>query len=90
MDMIRLNLFRKLHGISPSQARKEGAPLRAFPRLSFQIQLRGVEDMNCKIQQKETFQLIGKEIRVTIENEENKQKIPAFWEESNSNGFTDQ
>ncbi|WP_411764328.1 GyrI-like domain-containing protein [Bacillus atrophaeus] len=27
MDMIRLNLFRKLHGISPSQARKEGAPL---------------------------------------------------------------
>ncbi|MBT2626624.1 hypothetical protein GXP75_19820 [Bacillus sp. HU-1818] len=28
--------------------------------------------MNCKIQQKETFQLIGKEIRVTIENEENK------------------
>lgn len=34
--------------------------------------------------------MIGKEIRVTIENEENKQKIPAFWEESNSNGFTDQ
>ncbi|WP_326938344.1 hypothetical protein [Bacillus atrophaeus] len=46
--------------------------------------------MNCKIQQKETIQLIGKKIRVTIENEENKQKIPAFWEESNSNGFTDQ
>ncbi|WP_326938493.1 hypothetical protein [Bacillus atrophaeus] len=44
--------------------------------------------MNYKIQQKETFQLIGK--GVTIENEENKQKIPAFWEESNSNGFTDQ
>ncbi|WP_420915237.1 GyrI-like domain-containing protein [Bacillus atrophaeus] len=35
MDMIRLNLFRKLHGISPSQARKEGAPLW-FPSTGYE------------------------------------------------------
>ncbi|MDE1361757.1 Regulatory protein SoxS [Bacillus paralicheniformis] len=81
--------FSRLHGISPSQAREKGRTLRAFPRLSFHIQIKGVEDMNYKIVEKEPFQVIGKALEVTVKDDQNKKDIPAFWNELNHNGFTD-
>jgi len=81
--------FSRLHGISPSQAREKGRTLRAFPRLSFHIQIKGVEDMNYKVVEKESFQVIGKALEVTVRNGQNKKDIPAFWNELNHNGFTD-
>ncbi|WP_326098891.1 helix-turn-helix domain-containing protein [Bacillus haynesii] len=41
-----LRAFSRLHGISPSQAREKGRTLRAFPRLSFHIQIKGVLKKN--------------------------------------------
>ncbi|WFA05704.1 AraC family transcriptional regulator [Bacillus sp. HSf4] len=81
--------FSRLHGMSPSQAREEGRTLRAFPRLSFQIQIKGAEDMNYKIVDKESFQVIGKVLEVTVKDGQNQTLIPAFWDELNQNGFTD-
>lgn len=78
--------FRKIHGVNPSEVRKSGIRLKAYPRLSFQIQLKGEKEMNYRIVEKEGFKLIGKSIRVTSENGENFKKIPQFWEESCSNG----
>lgn len=79
--------FRKAHGISPIEVRHSGKTVKAFPKLSFQIQLKGEEEMNYKIIQKEAFQVVGKGIRVSMEN--NNEKIPLFWKESNENGFTE-
>lgn len=78
--------FRSLHGISPSKAKKEGRKLKAFPKISFQIQIRGVVDMEYKIIKKEAFKIIGNEKRVTTENGENLIEIPNFWNESIENG----
>ncbi|ATH94324.1 AraC family transcriptional regulator [Bacillus glycinifermentans] len=81
--------FSKLHGMSPSQAREKGRTLKAFPRLSFQIQIKGAEDMNYKIAQKESFHIMGKAIQTTVNMEQNKVEIPVFWDELNRNGFTE-
>ncbi|UOE95757.1 AraC family transcriptional regulator [Alkalihalobacillus sp. LMS39] len=81
--------FRKLHGITPSQVKTRGMMLKAFPKISFQIQIKGVADMKYKIVEKEAFDIIGKGLRVSLENEENKQAIPAFWDECNSNGVSE-
>nr|WP_279401646.1 AraC family transcriptional regulator [Piscibacillus salipiscarius] len=78
--------FRGVHGMSPSQARKEGRSLKAYPKLSFHIQLKGDEDMNYKIVKKEGFKVVGKEIRASTKGDENLKKIPQFWEESHENG----
>ncbi|RPF53943.1 AraC family transcriptional regulator [Aquisalibacillus elongatus] len=78
--------FRNIHGISPSQARKEGKSLKAFPKLSFQIQLKGDEELNYKIVKKEGFKVVGKELRTSTKGGENLKKIPVFWEESHENG----
>ncbi|MCM3377493.1 regulator [Bacillus licheniformis] len=58
--------------------------LRAFPRLSFHIQIKGVEDMDYKIVEKEPFQVIGKALEVTVKDGQNKKDIPAFWNELNT------
>ncbi len=81
--------FRKLHGIAPSDARKPGVSLKAFPRISFHISLKGDKDMDYRIVEKNAFQVIGKAIETTSVEGENSRDIPKFWQESNQNGTVD-
>lgn len=81
--------FRKLHGVAPSDARKAGVSLKAFPRISFSISLKGDKDMDYRIVEKSAFQVIGKSIRTTSVDGENSREIPEFWQESNQNGTVD-
>jgi AraC family transcriptional regulator len=82
--------FRKTHGVSPSAVRGSGTSLKAFPRISFQIQLKGEKEMDYRIVEKEAFQVIGKGIRVTMACGQNKEDITHFWREVNGNGVAGQ
>lgn len=79
--------FRKTHGISPSAVRRNNQLLKAFPKLSFQIKLKGDEEMDYKIVEKEAFHVVGKSIRTATIDSQNHRDIPAFWDESLKNGF---
>lgn len=57
--------FRKFHGISPSQARKDGAVLKSFSRLSVKISLEGGNVMNYRIEEKPAMLLTGFKRRFT-------------------------
>lgn len=81
--------FRRVHGISPSAAREPGAKLKAHPRISFQLSLKGDKDMDYKIIEKEAFEVVGKSIIVSAKNGENYKNIPLFWKECNENGFSE-
>ena len=81
--------FRKVHGISPSAAREPGVKLKAFPRISFQISLKGDKDMNYMIIEKEAFKVVGKSLRVTTRDGENLKRIPQFWTECYQDGTCD-
>lgn len=78
--------FKKLHGVSPSEARKEGINLKAIPPISFQITVKGEKRMDYKVVKKEEFRVIGVSMRASTENGENLIKIPRFWEEVCANG----
>ncbi|MBO1001242.1 AraC family transcriptional regulator [Pseudogracilibacillus auburnensis] len=82
--------FRKIHGINPTVAKKNSQSLKAYPKLSFQIQLKGDVEMDYKIVEKKTFTVVGKSIRTTTLEGENNKRIAAFWNESNENGFTEE
>jgi AraC family transcriptional regulator len=79
--------FKKVHGISPTAARKPGVPLKAYPRLSFHLSLQGDKDMDYKIVEKGPFQIIGKCIRTTTHDGENRRRIPEFWDECCASGL---
>lgn len=57
--------FQKFHGITPSQARGNGAVLKSFSRLSIKILLEGGSIMNYRIEEKPAMLLTGYKRRFT-------------------------
>lgn len=53
--------FLSLHGITPSNARADGVTLKAYPKISFQISIKGEKEMDYRIESKEAFQVFGYE-----------------------------
>jgi AraC family transcriptional regulator len=64
--------FYHLHGINPSEASKKGTSLKAFPRMTFQLTIRGENAMDYRIEEKNTFTIVGiKERILYVYNGEN-------------------
>ncbi|MCL6660922.1 AraC family transcriptional regulator [Paenibacillus amylolyticus] len=83
--------FQNLHGMTPTLARNAGSELKAFPRISFQIILKGVVGMNYRIEKRDAFQVYGLEDIYrydTIANEEGI-SIPEVWQTISNNGELD-
>ena len=58
--------FHSLHGILPSEARSENTQLKAYPRMAFQLSIKGGCEMNYRIVEKGPFKLVGFKKRVPI------------------------
>jgi AraC family transcriptional regulator len=78
--------FRKVHGISPSEARQPGVRLKAFPRISFHLSLKGDKDMDYRIVEKEAFTVLGRTIDVSCRDGQNLRDIPKFWQTCHQDG----
>lgn len=78
--------FRRVHGITPSAAREPGANLKAYPRISFHLSLKGDKHMDYRIVERKEYEVIGKVIKVSCKDGENFRRIPEFWNECNSDG----
>ncbi|MBB6672060.1 AraC family transcriptional regulator [Cohnella nanjingensis] len=75
--------FRKIHGVSPSEARQPGVSLKAYPRISFHLSLKGDKDMDYRIVEKEGFEVVGKSIRL---KDGEQPRIAELWAASNQDG----
>ena len=51
--------FVAMHGITPSKAREKGISLKAYPRVAFTLSIKGVVEMNYRIEQKTAFTVVG-------------------------------
>ncbi len=58
--------FQQLHGITPSEAKQNGQSLKAFPKMAFQLTIKGGSEMNYRIEEKAPFTIIGLTKRVPI------------------------
>ncbi|MBV7508848.1 GyrI-like domain-containing protein [Bacillus sp. sid0103] len=75
--------FQSLHGITPSEARDNGQPLKAYPRMTFQLIIKGASEMNYRIEEKEAFHIIGIMKRVPIVFQGENPEITAMWKTLN-------
>ncbi|WP_053376294.1 AraC family transcriptional regulator [Paenibacillus sp. FJAT-27812] len=80
--------FQGLHGITPTDAKNNGQPLRAFPRMSFQLTIKGGIEMNYRIEDKEAFRVIGIKKRVPIVFHGVNQEIASMWKSLNEETIT--
>lgn len=78
--------FAKFHGITPSQARRNGGPLKSFSRISVQIVMKGGSVMDYKIVKKKAFRVIERVEKHSIDNGVNKNTIPGFWTRAHADG----
>jgi len=58
--------FKKLHGVIPMSARDIGVRIKVFPKMTFQISIKGDVEMNYRIEQKEAFEVFGIELCTTL------------------------
>ncbi|TDL78555.1 AraC family transcriptional regulator [Peribacillus frigoritolerans] len=71
--------FQNLHGITPSEARNNGQSLKAYPRMTFQLSIKGGSEMNYRIEEKEAFCIVGIKKRVQIQFNGVNQEIASMW-----------
>lgn len=58
--------FHNLHGVLPSEVKKDCTKIKAYPKMMFQLKIEGIEEMNYRILEKEAFKIIGLKKRVGI------------------------
>ena len=73
--------FYAMHGMNPRDVRKSGRKIKAYPRISFEITIKGVEAMNYCVKELGEFRLVGFKERMSMDNGENFKRIPEFWNE---------
>ncbi len=78
--------FQSVHGIAPSALKKEGISVKSFPPITFKITVKGVEEMNYRIETKEAFRIVGVSVPLEKDIEKNFAVIPAKWGEIAANG----
>ena len=78
--------FQSIHGIAPSSVRKGGIALKSYPPISFKIIIKGVEEMNYRIEEKEAFRIVGVSQPLKKEIEKNFTSVPQMWQKASMDG----
>lgn len=75
--------FFNMHGLTPSEARLNGKSLKAYPRMTFQLSIRGGTEMNYRIVEKAPFKIAGIMKRVNIVFEGQNPEIAGMYQSLN-------
>jgi len=72
--------FQGFHGVVPKEARKHGASLKALPPMTFQLTIKGGDEMNYRIEEKSAFQIVGVKKRITLVFEGVNLQMDSLWQ----------
>lgn len=78
--------FSALHGLTPTEAKRAGSSLKAFPKISFQISIKGEKEMNYRIETKEAFDVFGIETISSLTGEKDYLSPAELWQNCQRNG----
>ena len=80
--------FKNLHGIMPMAARKPGTVLKAYPRMSFSISIKGDKEMRYRIEKREAFRVFGATARISSDHENAFAQVPEFFHKCDEDNST--
>ena len=78
--------FQTIHGVAPSLVRSEGVSVKSFPPLKFKLTVKGVEEMNYRIEKKDAFRVVGISKPLYKEIEKNFAIVPKMWQDAAVDG----
>lgn len=71
--------FYSLHGVTPTEIRNTGQRLKAYPRMTFQLIIKGECEMNYRMEEKAEFRIVGITKRVPLIYEGVNPEIASMW-----------
>lgn len=74
--------FQSVHGISPSSVKNDGVEVKSFPPITFKITVKGVDELNYRIENKGAFRIVGKSYPLSREIEQNFLQVPQMWQDA--------
>jgi AraC family transcriptional regulator len=80
--------FKKLHGVMPVSARNIGVALKAFPKMTFSLSIKGDTEMNYRIEQRESFNVFGVFAEISTDQEKAFDQVPLFFKRCDEDGTT--
>lgn len=80
--------FQNLHGTTPTAARNIGTRLKAYTPISFQISIKGVAEMNYRIEELKEFSIVGMQKRVNTSDAFT--IVPCIWKSAREEGLFEQ
>lgn len=78
--------FQAVHGIAPSAVREEGAAVKSYPSLRFTIVVKGAEELEYRIEQREAFRIVGVSAPLDADLEKNFAVVPQLWGRAAADG----
>lgn len=78
--------FQSIHGVAPSAVKNEGVSIKTYPPIQFKITIKGAEEMNYRIERKESFRVIGVSAPLHKEIEKNFADVPQMWQKASTDG----
>lgn len=75
--------FQNLHGTTPREVRTNATHLKAYPKMTFHLSIKGGIEMNYRIVEKSAFKIVGIKKRVPIVFNGVNSEIDAMWNSLN-------
>ena len=69
--------FQTQHKASPQYARSRKIFINTYPRISFQITIKGEINMKCRVEKKPAFKVVG--VKKSFRNDTEENLVPYFW-----------
>lgn len=79
--------FQAVHGLPPSRAGSEGAVVKAYPPISFQITIKGEVEMEYRIEKKPAIRIVGSKTSFTGGQAQGFAQIPGQWAQAAKAGL---
>lgn len=82
--------FKKLHGVLPASVRDAGVSLKAYPKMSFSITIKGDIEMKYRIIDREAFRVFGVFTSVSADRETAFRQVPDFFRKCDEDSVPDE
>lgn len=82
--------FKILHGVMPAASRNSGAALKAYPKMTFSISIKGDQEMNYRIEKRDAFRVFGVFEKISTDHETAFRQVPQFFAKCDADGATDE
>ncbi|PKM61096.1 MAG: AraC family transcriptional regulator [Firmicutes bacterium HGW-Firmicutes-4] len=81
--------FKNMHDVAPTSARNRRVLLKAYPRISFNISIKGDTEMKYRVEECESLEMYGVEAEICTIDNQNFTTVPEFWKTCRTDGTMD-